>query len=85
MEIIVWLVLGAVAGFLAMLVMYRSIPNTPWQWAGALVIGLFGGWLGGWVTGLLGLEAVNWLGALVVAFVGALAVLMLLQRIAPSR
>lgn len=85
MEIIVWLVLGIVAGFLAVLVMYRSIPSTPWQWVGALVIGLFGGWLGGWLTNLLGLEAVNWLGALVIAFVGALAVLMLLQRIAPSR
>ena len=85
MEIIVWLVLGIVAGFLAVLVMYRSIPSTPWQWVGALVIGLLGGWLGGWLTNLLGLEAVNWLGALVIAFVGALAVLMLLQRIAPSR
>ncbi len=85
MEIIVWLVLGVVAGFLAVLVMYRSIPTTLWQWAGALVIGLFGGWLGGWVTNLLGLRAVNWLGALVIAFAGALVVLMLLRRIAPSR
>ncbi len=85
MGIILWLVLGAVAGFLAVLVMYRTIPTGSWQWLGAVAIGLIGGWLGGWVADVLGLQAVNWLGALVIAFVSAVLVLMLLRRIAPSR
>jgi uncharacterized membrane protein YeaQ/YmgE (transglycosylase-associated protein family) len=46
---------------------------------------LIGGWLGGWAADVLGLQAVNWLGALVIAFVSAVLVLMLLRRIAPSR
>ncbi|HET7034170.1 MAG TPA: hypothetical protein VFI42_00665, partial [Thermomicrobiaceae bacterium] len=71
MEIILWLVLGAVAGFLAVLVMYRTIPNTVLQWIGAIGVGLIGGWIGGWVTGVVGLEAVNWLGSLILAFVAA--------------
>jgi predicted MFS family arabinose efflux permease len=46
---------------------------------------LMGGWLGGWVTAVLGLQAVNWLGAVVIAFVSALLVLALLRRLVPSR
>lgn len=85
MDIVLWLVLGAIAGFLAVLVIYRTIPDTPIQWFGAIVVGLIGGWLGGWVTDLVGLEAVNWLGSLVIAFVAAIALLMLLERVAPER
>lgn len=84
MDIILWLVLGAVAGFAAVLIMYRSIPDTPIQWVGAIGIGLIGGWLGGWLADVLGLESVNWIGSLVVAFVGALLILILLRRISPG-
>lgn len=80
-DIILWLILGAVAGVAAVLVMYRSIPDTPIEGIGAIGIGLFGGWLGGWAADLIGLEAVNWIGSLVIAFVAAL---LLLRRIAPG-
>lgn len=84
MDLVLWLVLGAVAGVAAVLIMYRSIPDTPVEWLGAIGIGLLGGWLGGWVADLIGLEAVNWIGSLVIAFAAALLVLMLLRRVAPG-
>lgn len=84
MDIILWLVLGAIAGLAAVLVMYRSIPDTPLEWAGSIGIGLLGGWFGGWVADTIGLEAVNWIGSLVIAFVAALLLLMLLRRVAPG-
>jgi uncharacterized membrane protein YeaQ/YmgE (transglycosylase-associated protein family) len=67
------------------LVVCRTFPNAVMGWVGALVVGLLGGWLGGWLADVVGLEAVNWLGALIVAFAGALGILLLLQRVAPER
>lgn|GEM_PF-4094477 len=84
MDIVLWLVLGAIAGVAAVLVMYRSIPDTPIEWAGAVLIGLAGGWVGGIAADFLGLEAVSWIGSLVLAFVAAVLLLMLLKRIAPG-
>jgi len=83
-DIVLWLVLGAIAGVAAVLVMYRSIPDTPIEWAGAVLIGLAGGWVGGIAADFLGLEAVSWIGSLVLAFVAAVLLLMLLKRIAPG-
>jgi uncharacterized membrane protein YeaQ/YmgE (transglycosylase-associated protein family) len=85
MDTVLWLALGAVAGFAAVLVMYRSIPNTPLEWVGSVAIGLVGGWIGGWASDLIGLEAVNWIGSLVIAFAAAVLVLMLLRRVAPGK
>jgi uncharacterized membrane protein YeaQ/YmgE (transglycosylase-associated protein family) len=85
MDHIVSLILGAVAGFLAVLVMYRTIPSNAWQWGGALLIGLIGGWLGGLVTGAIGLKAINWLGAIAVAFASAVIVLAILRRALPGK
>lgn len=47
MDFVLWLVLGAVAGILAVVAMYRTIPTKLREWVGALGIGLLGGWLGG--------------------------------------
>ncbi len=75
---------GIVAGILAVTVVYRSVPTNPMALIGALVIGLIGGWVGGWLANLLGLESVNWIGSLVIAFLGALIILLLLKKVAPS-
>jgi uncharacterized membrane protein YeaQ/YmgE (transglycosylase-associated protein family) len=84
-DVVLWVIIGAVAGLLALLVMYRAMPRTPWQWAGAMAVGIAGGWLGGHVTNLLGLQAVNWVGSLVVAFSGAVGLIALIARMRPSR
>lgn len=85
METIVWIVFGLIAGAIATLIVFRTIPRTPWSWSGALIAGLIGGWLGGLVTELIGLEAVNWLGAFIVALIGTTALLFLLRRLLPQR
>jgi uncharacterized membrane protein YeaQ/YmgE (transglycosylase-associated protein family) len=85
MDLIVSLVLGVVAGFLAVVVVYRTIPSSPMAWIGALLVGLLGGWIGQIVANLVGLEAVNWLGSLVIAFVAALGLLLALRKVAPAK
>ena len=47
--------------------------------------GLLGGVVGGWVTDLPGLEATNWVGAIVIAALGAVGVLPLLRRLQPAK
>ncbi len=79
------LVLGAVAGILAVIVAYRTIPYSPTAVAGAILVGLLGGWIGRWVADIIGLEAANWIGSLVIAFLAALALLLALRKIAPAK
>lgn len=85
MESVIWILVGLAAGAVANVVVFRSIPRTPWTWTGALLVGLVGGWLGGLLTDVIGLEAVNWLGAFVIALVGAILLLLLLRRMLPNR
>lgn len=84
MELILWLILGAAAGVMALYTIYRTMPDNPWQWVGALIIGLIGGWVGGFLANIIGLEAVNWIGSLIVAFVGAVLILLLFRRLSPN-
>ncbi|MEX0780407.1 MAG: GlsB/YeaQ/YmgE family stress response membrane protein [Balneolales bacterium] len=85
MNIILLLVLGAAAGVLALYTYFGKTPDNPWQWVGAIVIGLLGGWVGGLLASAIGLETANWIGSLVIAFVGALLIIMLFQKIAPGQ
>ena len=84
-DVLLWLSIGAAAGVLALLVTFRTVPKTSWQWLGAVLVGVCGGWLGGFVANLLGLETVNWLGSLVVAFAGAVGIIALIRRTRPTR
>ncbi len=80
MDVLLWLVVGLVAGVLALFAIYRAVPREPSGWLGALALGVAGGAVGGWLTDLAGLEAVSWLGSLIVAFAGAALLLWLLRR-----
>jgi uncharacterized membrane protein YeaQ/YmgE (transglycosylase-associated protein family) len=80
MDVLLWLVVGLVAGVLALFAIYRTVPREPTGWLLALAIGVVGGVVWGWVADLLGLEAVSWPGTLVVAFAGAALLLWLLRR-----
>lgn len=85
MDFVIWLITGLVAGLLAMFAVFRTIPRERYGVIGALVIGVVGGWLGGWVSDLIGLDAVSWIGSLVVAFAGAFIILRLLDRAGLTR
>ena len=71
MSFLWFLIIGAVAGWLAGLVMkgggFGLLIN--------IIVGIVGGVIGGWVFGLLGIDSVGLFGSLVTAFVGAIILL----------
>ena len=83
MDLIISLVVGGIAGAIALFVVHRRLPSEPLEWVGAILVGIIGGWLGSILFGLLGLQDVNLVGSIVVAFVGAALILLMLQRMAP--
>lgn len=74
MNILAWIVLGGVAGWLASIVMKR---NSQMGLIANIAAGIVGAVVGGWVFGLFGGTGVTGfnLTSLVVAFVGAVIVL----------
>jgi uncharacterized membrane protein YeaQ/YmgE (transglycosylase-associated protein family) len=74
-ELIWFLIIGIVAGFLAGKIMKGSGFGV----LGDLVIGILGAFLGGWLFGLLGIAAGGLLGALVTATIGAVVLLYLVR------
>ncbi len=86
MEIIGWIIFGAIAGWIASMIM----GTDPQQ--GALmniIIGIVGALLGGWIANLLGLgtpgfgwfDPIGW----IIAILGAVLVIFLWQLIAGRR
>jgi uncharacterized membrane protein YeaQ/YmgE (transglycosylase-associated protein family) len=70
MGLVLWIIVGLIAGWLAGLVMkgggYGVIADT--------ILGMLGGIVGGWLFGLVGVWPVSGaIGSIVVAFVGAVA------------
>jgi uncharacterized membrane protein YeaQ/YmgE (transglycosylase-associated protein family) len=76
-----WILMGALAGWLASIVMKT---NKRQGLVGDIVVGIIGGFLGGIVLGFLGINAsatgFNF-GSIVVAFVGAVILLAILRVI----
>ena len=68
---ILFIVIGAVAGFLAGLFMkgrgFGLIVN--------LILGIVGGVIGGWIFGFLGIHTTGIIGSLVCALIGAIVLL----------
>jgi uncharacterized membrane protein YeaQ/YmgE (transglycosylase-associated protein family) len=80
MNILAWIVIGLVAGWLAS----KVIKGHGSGLIGNLLIGVVGAVLGGWVAGLLnlgvGISGMNWQ-TLLVAFGGAVLLLLLLKML----
>ncbi len=78
-DIILWLTIGLIAGGVASFI----VPGrTPGGILGAVIIGVLGGVFGGWILDALDAgKNLAWLGALVVAVVGAV-ILLLVMRVA---
>ena len=71
----IFLVIGAVAGWLAGTIM----KGGGFGLLGNIVVGIVGGILGGFLFGLLGLVAYGLIGSIVTATVGALVLLYLVR------
>ncbi|HYI23750.1 MAG TPA: GlsB/YeaQ/YmgE family stress response membrane protein [Candidatus Limnocylindrales bacterium] len=82
--IIGWIVIGFLAGALSGLVVRN---RTPGGCLANILIGILGGLLGGYLASLIfgENEIYGWIGALVVAFVGAVIVRWLLALVSPRR
>ena len=76
-SLILFLVIGLVAGWLA----GRIMKGGGYGLVGDLIVGVIGAFIGGWLFGQLGISAGGILGLLVAAVVGALVLLFLLRLI----
>ncbi len=81
--ILFWIIVGIVAGLLAKMV----VPGTgPGGILGDLIIGIIGAFAGGWLfTTFLGHSYSGWIGSTVVAFVGAVVLLVILRAVTSRR
>jgi uncharacterized membrane protein YeaQ/YmgE (transglycosylase-associated protein family) len=81
--IIVWIIVGGIAGWLASLVVRGSGLGL----AGDIVVGIIGGIIGGFIVSALGGSGVTGLNVLsiVVAFIGAVVLLLLVRLFTGGR
>ena len=76
LSIVLWLVIGLVAGFLAS----RVMRGGGYGVVGDIVVGLIGGFL----AGLLGLGQFGLIGSIIVAFIGACILIAILRAVSGS-
>ena len=81
MGLIVFILVGAIAGFLAGKVMTGSGLGLIWD----IVVGILGAFLGGWLAGLVGIAVTNIVIEIVVAFIGACILLFLFRMLTRGR
>src|SRR5258708_34740936 len=72
-----WLVVGLIAGFLAS----RVMRGGGYGLIGDIVVGLIGAFIGGWLAGSLGLGSFGLFGTIVIAFIGACILLAILHAV----
>jgi uncharacterized membrane protein YeaQ/YmgE (transglycosylase-associated protein family) len=77
MTIIIWIISGIIAGWLAGLV----VRGSGFGILGDLVIGLVGGLLGGWLFGLAGIAPTNWLAQVLVAALGGVVLVWIIRAL----
>jgi len=77
--LVMWLIVGLVAGFLAS----RVMRGGGYGLIGDIVVGIIGAFLGGWLTGLLGFgDTYGLFGSIVIAFIGACVLIAILHAVA---
>ncbi len=77
MGLIVFILVGAIAGFLAGKVMTGNGLGLMWD----IVVGILGAFLGGWLAGLVGIAVTSIVVQILFAFVGACILLFLFRMI----
>ncbi len=76
--LLIWIIVGAVAGWLAGLV----VRGFGFGLVGNIIVGIVGAFLGGWIFGALGLSiGAGIVNAIFTAFIGAVVVLLLVRVI----
>lgn len=75
--LLVWIIVGLVAGFLAS----QFVRGSGYGLIGDLVIGLIGAVIGGFVVGFFVHTTVGLLGSILVAFIGAVILLFVVRQV----
>ncbi len=79
--LLVWLVIGGVAGFLAGNMMGAT---RPYGVPGDVILGILGSVAGGWLLGLLGLGGSGLIASFVTALIGAMILIWIIRKIKSS-
>ncbi len=83
-NLLIWAVVGIIGGWLGKMVVKGEGPG---GLMGDLIVGVIGGILGGWIFnwfGHAGVTGIN-LGSIVVAFIGAVVLLLIVRMLTGSR
>ena len=76
--IIVWLIIGAIAGWLA----GTLLRGGGFGLIGDIVVGIVGAFIGGWLAGMLHIHVgAGWIGSILTAAVGAVLLLIILRAV----
>lgn len=76
-NIVIWIIVGGIAGFLASKVLSGKGMGLIWD----VVVGIVGAFVGGWLAGLVGISVSNVFMLVVVAFVGAVILLVIFRAV----
>jgi len=76
-SLVIFLVIGAIAGWLAGVIM----KGGGFGLVGDIVVGIVGAVVGGWLFGVFGITAGGLVGAVITAFVGACVLLFVIRLI----
>jgi uncharacterized membrane protein YeaQ/YmgE (transglycosylase-associated protein family) len=80
MGILIWIIVGAIAGFVASKVISGKGMGLLWD----IVVGILGAFLGGWLAGRVGIDVAPGtftIGGLLSAFVGAVILLVIFRAL----
>lgn len=78
MDLIIWLLIGLAAGYLAGHVMKG---RRPYGLVGDLVLGLLGAVVGGFLLGLVGFSSHGLIASFITAFIGAVVLIFLVRQL----
>ena len=76
-SLIIWVIIGAIAGWLA----GKIMKGGGFGLLGNIIIGIIGAFIGGFVFGLLGITAGGIIGSIVMATVGAVLLLYIVKLV----
>jgi uncharacterized membrane protein YeaQ/YmgE (transglycosylase-associated protein family) len=80
LNIILFIIIGAVAGWLAGMIM----RGRGFGLFGNILVGVIGGFLGGFIFGLIGIGGGGLIGSLITALVGAIVLLAIIGAVKKS-
>lgn len=77
MNILIWIVTGIVAGWLAGLI----LKGKGFGLLGNFAVGIVGGVIGGWLGRLIGISASSWIGNVLIAAAGGIILVLIVRTI----